>query len=78
MHMQCSLRSLAYSDRTTHYAVHHTTHYAVHHATHHAMPHTMQAVGSLPLGRRVRAMRPHMHVFGHSHFGWDQTLDGTR
>ena len=49
-----------------------TTHH-VHHASR-----AMQAVGSLPLGRRVRALRPHMHVFGHSHFGWDQTLDGTR
>lgn len=35
----------------------------------------MQAVGSRPLGRRVDALRPDVHLFGHSHFGWDALLD---
>jgi hypothetical protein len=27
---------------------------------------------------RAKAEREHLHVFGHTHFGWDQTLDGVR
>ena len=38
-------------------------------------PPLMQALGSAPLGRRLDALRPEVHVFGHSHFGWDATLD---
>jgi hypothetical protein len=34
--------------------------------------------GSLPLGQRVQALRPDLHVFGHTHFSWDATLDGVR
>ena len=41
-------------------------------------PDLMKAVGSAPLGRRVRSLRPDVHVFGHTHFGWDAQLDGTR
>lgn len=42
-------------------------------------PPLMQAVGSHPLGRRVARLRPDVHVFGHTHFGWDSTLnDGVR
>ena len=38
-------------------------------------PPLSKAVGSVPLRRRVGRLKPHMHVFGHSHFGWDATLD---
>ena len=41
-------------------------------------PDLVKAVGSDALGRRVRALRPDVHIFGHSHFGWDATLDGVR
>lgn len=30
----------------------------------------MKAVGSQPLGARVAALQPDLHVFGHTHFGW--------
>lgn len=35
-------------------------------------------VGSPPLGRRIERLGPDVHVFGHTHFGWDQELDGVR
>ena len=38
-------------------------------------PDLIKAVGSQPLGRRVDALRPDVHLFGHSHFGWDAVLD---
>ena len=41
-------------------------------------PDLMKAVGSQPLGSRVALLRPDVHVFGHTHFGWDATLDGVR
>lgn len=43
-------------------------------------PDLMKAVGSVSLGRRVQALRPDVHVFGHTHFGWDAILadDGIR
>lgn len=41
-------------------------------------PDLMKAVGSRPLGRRVATLQPHMHCFGHSHFGWDLDVEGTR
>lgn len=34
--------------------------------------------GSQPLAKRVKALQPDIHVFGHSHFAWDAELDGTR
>eukprot|EP00854_Cymbomonas_tetramitiformis_P022946 gene22946-27750_t len=37
-----------------------------------------KVVGSDPLRRRVEALQPSVHVFGHTHFGWDQELDGIR
>lgn len=39
-------------------------------------PNLMKAVGSEPLGKRVRALQPDIHIFGHSHFSWDARLDG--
>lgn len=39
-------------------------------------PNLAKAAGSAALGRRVAALRPDIHVFGHSHFAWDSTLDG--
>ena len=33
-----------------------------------------QAIGSRFLTERVEALRPDVHVFGHTHFGWDATL----
>ena len=39
------------------------------------LPVLAKASGSRFLRDRVQALRPIMHVFGHSHFGWDQTLD---
>jgi len=42
-------------------------------------PNLAKAIGSQALCRRVRAqLRPDLHVFGHTHFGWDQVVDGTR
>eukprot|EP00325_Prymnesiales_sp_UTEX-LB-985_P030181 CAMPEP_0174740036 /NCGR_PEP_ID=MMETSP1094-20130205/72611_1 /TAXON_ID=156173 /ORGANISM="Chrysochromulina brevifilum, Strain UTEX LB 985" /LENGTH=385 /DNA_ID=CAMNT_0015943671 /DNA_START=63 /DNA_END=1217 /DNA_ORIENTATION=+ len=38
-------------------------------------PDLMKAAGSKPLGRRVSDLHPNVHLFGHSHFGWDATLD---
>ncbi|KFM28617.1 hypothetical protein F751_6376 [Auxenochlorella protothecoides] len=34
--------------------------------------------GSDALQARVTALRPDIHIFGHTHFAWDATLDGTR
>ena len=41
-------------------------------------PHLPKAVGSAFLQRRVEALRPDVHVFGHTHFGWDGEVGGTR
>ena len=41
-------------------------------------PPLMEAVGSVPLGRRLDMLRPDLHVFGHTHFGWDSRVDGVR
>jgi len=41
-------------------------------------PNLSKAVGSRALGRRVARLRPHRHVFGHSHYGWDAEVDGVR
>lgn len=41
-------------------------------------PPLAKASGSAFLHARVRALRPTLHVFGHSHFGWDATLEGVR
>ncbi len=34
--------------------------------------------GSRFLQARVRRLRPRLHVFGHTHFGWDAELNGQR
>eukprot|EP00009_Paramoeba_aestuarina_P002774 CAMPEP_0201521978 /NCGR_PEP_ID=MMETSP0161_2-20130828/16375_1 /ASSEMBLY_ACC=CAM_ASM_000251 /TAXON_ID=180227 /ORGANISM="Neoparamoeba aestuarina, Strain SoJaBio B1-5/56/2" /LENGTH=365 /DNA_ID=CAMNT_0047920721 /DNA_START=150 /DNA_END=1244 /DNA_ORIENTATION=- len=41
-------------------------------------PHLAKAVGSLYLRERVRGLKPAIHVFGHTHFGWDMQIEGTR
>ncbi len=40
-------------------------------------PPLMKCIGSAPLGARVASIAPDIHVFGHTHFGWCSTLDGT-
>ena len=37
-----------------------------------------KAVGSNYLERRLRQLGSSFHVFGHTHFGWDMTIDGVR
>jgi hypothetical protein len=37
-----------------------------------------KAVGSDFLWARLRALQPHLHVFGHSHFAWDAHVQGVR
>jgi len=44
----------------------------------HPLNYQAKAVGSDPLAARLQRLRPHCHLFGHSHFAWDQQLDGTR
>eukprot|EP00048_Salpingoeca_helianthica_P023833 m.27527 g.27527 ORF g.27527 m.27527 type:complete len:351 (+) comp9022_c0_seq2:266-1318(+) len=41
-------------------------------------PNLPKMAGSSFLARRVTALRPAIHIFGHTHFGWDATHDGTR
>lgn len=42
-------------------------------------PNLAKASGSDYLSRRVEALGPHVHIFGHTHFRWDATLpDGVR
>ncbi|GMH38657.1 hypothetical protein BSKO_06541 [Bryopsis sp. KO-2023] len=38
-------------------------------------PNVAKAIGSVPLRKRLKRINPNIHVFGHSHFGWDSTLD---
>ena len=42
------------------------------------LPTLSKAVGSDYLKRRVAQLRPDLHVFGHTHFGWDSTIDDVR
>jgi len=37
-----------------------------------------KAVGSLFLGKRVQQLAPNVHIFGHTHYGWDAKLEGIR
>lgn len=41
-------------------------------------PNLAKAVGSQLLAKRVQQLKPVAHVFGHTHFNWDCTIDGTR
>eukprot|EP00928_Gymnodinium_smaydae_P042732 TRINITY_DN28738_c0_g1_i1.p1 TRINITY_DN28738_c0_g1~~TRINITY_DN28738_c0_g1_i1.p1 ORF type:complete len:407 (+),score=63.38 TRINITY_DN28738_c0_g1_i1:143-1222(+) len=41
-------------------------------------PQLPKASGSRFLGDRVRALAPDVHIFGHTHFGWDAVHDGVR
>ena len=41
-------------------------------------PALAKACGSSWLRRRVDQLRPDMHIFGHTHFGWDATIDDIR
>jgi len=41
-------------------------------------PPLAKACGSAYLQRRIDALQPSVHVFGHTHLGWDVTLDGVR
>mmetsp|Transcript_55659 Transcript_55659/g.180653 ORF Transcript_55659/g.180653 Transcript_55659/m.180653 type:complete len:261 (-) Transcript_55659:16-798(-) len=42
------------------------------------LPCLLKAVGSRFLGERVQRIGSAMHVFGHTHFGWDAMLGNTR
>jgi len=42
------------------------------------LPCLAKAAGSTFLQARVEALRPTLHVFGHTHFGWDAVHDGVR
>eukprot|EP00435_Cladocopium_sp_Y103_P015782 s551_g3.t2 len=37
-----------------------------------------KAVGSLHLKKRVDELKPDVHIFGHTHFGYDMDVDGIR
>jgi hypothetical protein len=41
-------------------------------------PNLPKAVGSTFLFNRLQSLKPQMHVFGHTHFAWDATLEGIR
>mmetsp|Transcript_28384 Transcript_28384/g.57229 ORF Transcript_28384/g.57229 Transcript_28384/m.57229 type:complete len:253 (-) Transcript_28384:55-813(-) len=41
-------------------------------------PPLSKACGSNYLRARVDALKPSVHIFGHTHFGWDATHDGVR
>lgn len=41
-------------------------------------PNLAKAVGSTYLRDRVERLKPDMHVFGHTHFGFDMVVDGIR
>ncbi len=41
-------------------------------------PNLAKAVGSVPLLHTLLALRPQLHVFGHTHFAWDAEASGIR
>ncbi|KAL1522093.1 hypothetical protein AB1Y20_021736 [Prymnesium parvum] len=41
-------------------------------------PPLAKAIGSNYLGARIKALKPAVHIFGHTHFGWDSTVGGVR
>lgn len=40
--------------------------------------HLAKVAGSDPLAARVAALRPDVHIFGHTHFSWNMHMSGTR
>lgn len=42
------------------------------------IPNLAKAAGSRFLGERVQKLQPDVHVFGHTHFGWDAVHDNIR
>ena len=41
-------------------------------------PNLGKASGSSYIARRIEELRPIAHVFGHTHFLWDTTINGVR
>ncbi|CAE7511152.1 unnamed protein product, partial [Symbiodinium pilosum] len=41
-------------------------------------PNLAKGIGSSYLRKRVEELKPDVHVFGHTHFGWDLVVDGIR
>lgn len=41
-------------------------------------PNLPKAAGSRTLGARVQRLRPHCHIFGHTHYGWDAKVGDVR
>lgn len=39
-------------------------------------PNLAKAAGSGPLAQRLRALKPDVHIFGHTHFSWDTNIEG--
>lgn len=39
-------------------------------------PNLAKAAGSQPLARRLTALQPDIHIFGHTHFSWDAGIEG--
>lgn len=39
-------------------------------------PNLAKAAGSVPLAKRLQALQPDVHIFGHTHFSWDTHLHG--
>lgn len=40
--------------------------------------HRLQVIGSDPLERQVRSLKPQLHVFGHTHIPIDMEVQGER
>ena len=41
-----------------------------------AIQHVACRIGSDPLAARLAALRPDVHIFGHTHFSWNMQMDG--
>ena len=41
-------------------------------------PNLAKAAGSEPLAQRLRALKPDVHIFGHTHFSWDANIEGVQ
>lgn len=39
-------------------------------------PNLAKAAGSQPLAQRLRALQPDVNIFGHTHFSWDDNIEG--